>query len=355
MNGYPPYPQRPFPPASNASNVMDLSGDPIAYNIGGEQSLDDMVAQNDKANRRKSMPIYGGDVSMHMGSPDPRRLSMMDFSDTGNGDLNGFQFSMQASSTIDDMMRSTTAYPRTSNEMQSERVPAPDLAINTQFSNQSSPFPNMQGPGSAYASPMQPNVPLDMDITSPYPASISMQLDMTDPALSMMGADMNMFSGNQFATQIINSPIAQDFAAAMPTPVPDPTNSNNQTTLQPRAQFTNRSVSATSDVRSGLPTRTNSQEQSSTRSSSRPSEQHSNPTSFNNQGPNPPPQQHDPPTDSFANMKFPWETPTGGFPSTMHSNPHVNTQFKNAYSSTGFDMLGVLVSNLTIMTIQLSS
>jgi hypothetical protein len=27
----------------------------------------------------------------------------------------------------------------------------------------------------------------------------------------------------------------------------------------------------------------------------------------------------------------------------MTSNPHMKTQFKNAYSSTGFDMLGVLV------------
>lgn len=39
----------------------------------------------------------------------------------------------------------------------------------------------------------------------------------------------------------------------------------------------------------------------------------------------------------------PWPTPAGGFPSTMHQNPHMKTQFKNAYSSTGFDMLAVLV------------
>ena len=35
----------------------------------------------------------------------------------------------------------------------------------------------------------------------------------------------------------------------------------------------------------------------------------------------------------------------------MHSNPHVNPQFKNAYSSTGFDMLGVLVSETGFLDI----
>ena len=46
----------------------------------------------------------------------------------------------------------------------------------------------------------------------------------------------------------------------------------------------------------------------------------------------------------LSEHKLPWAPPAGGFPSTMHSNPHMKTQFKNAYSSTGFDMLGVLVS-----------
>jgi hypothetical protein len=49
------------------------------------------------------------------------------------------------------------------------------------------------------------------------------------------------------------------------------------------------------------------------------------------------------------NNKIPWSAPAGGFPSTMHQNPHMKTQFKNAYSSTGFDMLGVLVCSLGLV------
>ena len=42
-------------------------------------------------------------------------------------------------------------------------------------------------------------------------------------------------------------------------------------------------------------------------------------------------------------QNFNWEAPEGGWPSTMVGRPHMQTSYKNAYSSTGFDMLGVLV------------
>lgn len=43
------------------------------------------------------------------------------------------------------------------------------------------------------------------------------------------------------------------------------------------------------------------------------------------------------------NQNIPWDTPEGGWPSTMVGRPHMTSVYKNAYSSTGFDMLGVLV------------
>lgn len=44
------------------------------------------------------------------------------------------------------------------------------------------------------------------------------------------------------------------------------------------------------------------------------------------------------------NQGFAWEAPEGGWPTTMTGKPHMSSVYKNAYSSTGFDMLGVLVS-----------
>lgn len=43
------------------------------------------------------------------------------------------------------------------------------------------------------------------------------------------------------------------------------------------------------------------------------------------------------------NQNFPWVPEGGAWPSTMNNKPHMQSAYKNAYSSTGFDMLGVLV------------
>ncbi|KAL1642732.1 hypothetical protein SLS58_005236 [Diplodia intermedia] len=50
-------------------------------------------------------------------------------------------------------------------------------------------------------------------------------------------------------------------------------------------------------------------------------------------------------TDSMQSMPDPGGSggPGRGFPSTMANRPHIETQFHNAYSSSGFDMLGVLM------------
>lgn len=344
MNGYPAFPQRPYPTSNNGPNMMNMNADGMNFGMVEAQSLDDIVTQNDKVNRRKSMPVYGGGVSMQtIGSPDPRRLSMMDFGETSTStsDLDGFQFSPQGSMSMEGMMRGPSFSRATTGIQDEKNNPAVDLAINTQFSNGNSSFQNMQTPGSAYASPMHSNMPLDMDMTSPYPTTMSMPLDMSDPALAMMGADMNMFSSAQFEPSMMDSPIAPDFVGAMQPPLADP----NTTTLRTTEQFPSRSISSTSDVRSGLPTRANSQEQGSSRSNSRPqNDQQPTPKNYQSQVSAPQDlQQQDAPTEQFAQMKFPWSTPQGGFPSTMRNNPHMSTQFKNAYSSTGFDMLGVLV------------
>lgn len=54
-----------------------------------------------------------------------------------------------------------------------------------------------------------------------------------------------------------------------------------------------------------------------------------------------------PQTYNPNNQNFPWEA-KGVWPSTMVGKPHMNSSYKNAYSSTGFDMLGVLVSFFTV-------
>ncbi|EFQ92719.1 hypothetical protein CFE70_005441 [Pyrenophora teres f. teres 0-1] len=359
MNGY-PYPARPFSQQPNGNMMMGMNGDGMNnYTMIEGQSLDSIVAQNDKDNRRRSMPIFARQMSqnqrqqqLNLGSPDTRRLSMMNFGEPNGGDMEEFQFGM-STTAMDNMMRGNTTFPHTTADMQNDRLPAADLTISSQFQGQTSPFPSMGGPGSNYASPMHQKNSLDMDMTS-YQNGLPMSLDMDD-SLHMMSTDMNMFPGSQFSTPMIDSPLPQDFAGSIPAAQ----QGNNTPSAQSQDQFKRPSTSNTPDAKSGRSSflgRTPSQDQVSMRSTSRPqSDQHSSnsvPTrmtlaSLQNQQPIGQDPAQDLPKEvmnkQLQDFKIPWPTPAGGFPSTKHQNPHMKTQFKNAYSSTGFDMLGVLM------------
>ena len=351
MDGFSSYQHQPFGVGDDVANVVNMTGtqdgmDP--FDMAEGQSLEDIVAQNDKANRRRSMPLsYGGTAPVNMGSPDSRRLSMMNFGDPSLGGYSDFQFNLRPDASMEDVMRNNAAYPQVSGD----RPEGQDnnLAINTQFANQNAHFSNMGPPGSNFASPLHPNNSLDMDLTSPYANNMSnnmsMSLDMTDPSLGMMG-DMNMFSPhNQQFNSMMESPVSQDYTNAVTVTAQDRT----PRAFPNQAQFRSGQVSSSNDTPTTVPSRNSNLAQSNGISTSR---SHSS-NSLTPQSSAPiqsvsdtvaPPPRNEVPVDEFSRMKFPFHAPPGGFPSTMNSNPHMQTTtFKNVYSSTGFDMLGVLM------------
>jgi hypothetical protein len=334
--------------------MIDIAGNGMGrFDPAEGHSLDSIVAENDKENRRRSMPVYARAPQINMGSPDTRRLSMMNFGDPSGATMDSFQFDM-STAAMDGMMRNNTTFPRTTADMPNDRLPAADLVINTQFPGQNSPFSTMPAPGSAYASPMHQKGSLDLSM-APYRNDMSLPLDMDD-SLNMMQTDMNMFPGSQFNAPLLDSPVNQEFGRSMPGPQPD----TNSPSMQRPDHFKNSSLSNTPETRSGASSflsRTGSgQDQHSMRSNSRPDSEHHSGTSVPtrmslNSLQKQQPIAQDPTLDlsketikkQINSSNLPWSAPAGGFPSTMHSNPHMKTQFKNAYSSTGFDMLGVLV------------
>jgi PAS domain-containing protein len=347
----------------SGQSLDQASASPTLFDYA-DIDLGQIVSQNDEAeqhNRRRSMPVYGDSHSHSHShsqqnldmSPDSRRVSMLNFGDPGGAD--NFQFDMQGAG-MEDMMRNSPNYPRTAAGMQHNRSSANNVSLNTQFQGQNSPFGSMATPGSAYASPMHANAPLDMDMNS-YPNAMSMGMNMDDE-INMMSGDMNLFPGNnQFNPPMTDSPVAKEFIGPMPAAQQE----GNAATQQPQDRIKRASTSNTPEARSAtsnMPSRASSQDQSSMRSNSRPhSDQHSSSKSTNfptqmslsslkNQQPialNPELDLPKEKMNQIHDFKLPWTPPTGGFPSTMHSNPHMKTQFKNAYSSTGFDMLGVLM------------
>lgn len=347
MNGYYPIDQ-----PDSGDNMMGVMGqDEMGPNMMVGHSLDDIVNQNSKAMRRQSVPVHYTSGRQSDLETDMRRVSMMEFSGAAPGQLDQFQFDpATAAPNMDSLMSVGDGFARRNSGYQQRRRPsAGDLSLDTRLHNAQQQYDNMAPPGS-YASPLAPTTGLDMGMTSPYvSAGLSMSMDMQDPSLSMMnagdGTPMQMYSQAQFASPLMGSPIGPDFTDPM-HPIPDAGENAG-----PGSMDLNIASEATPELH-----RHDSQEQHSapqsapqsahssrpqngnmSQAQSVPSPSHNGNTPYGSERPQPIP------NVTPMGQQLPWTTPPGGFPSTMSKRPHMETQFKNVYSSTGFDMLGVLM------------
>ncbi|EON65167.1 hypothetical protein W97_04404 [Coniosporium apollinis CBS 100218] len=337
--------------AGNNGGMMDMLG-PNGLQSPGvatAQSLDDIVSSNSDAMRRRSMPLHYGNASNPLDA-NLRRVSMMEFSGASSGGaLDAFQFSPSPRDGMDDtqgFVGVEGSHPRRSGE---RRRSGGNLILDTQFPNQGSPYANIPPPGSAYASPMHTNAAFDLDMTNPYiPTSLSMSMDLTGSALpnsmipNQVTPPLNMFSQQQFQSPIIHSPLHQSFSGSIQGPPQDPGGGNadrKEQFAKPDSQITRPDLQSSRTTSGEQSIRSTSRRQSgsaSTQGQPVQAESHS-------QGSDPSSQikQH---LDDMDPSKFPWQLPQSSLPSTMNQNPHTNhTQWKNIYSSTGFDMLGVLM------------
>ncbi|KAK3078169.1 hypothetical protein LTS18_008269, partial [Coniosporium uncinatum] len=324
----------------------------------GGQSLDDIVNQNSKEMRRRSFPVqYSNNGSI--GEGEVRGTSMMNFGGaTPNSPLDAFHFSPQTGQSVNMLNQRSGSGGNSLNQS----PVLGGLPLQTGFSN-SNAYSNMGAPGSSYASPMHSTTSNNISLGGHYNSSgLSMALDMTDTMGGLMSEDMNsmnIFGQQQSFSPMMQSPMHVDFNPTMSGP------STNFGTSGMDMDNTN-SHTVTPEMRTSTTPRTNSQEQAtkSGSNSRRPSASTQTPTSElqnASYGPETPQQPSQPvqcePSNSERKpsatknqmlvsgqqMDVPWEVPVDGFPSTMFSRPHMSTSFTNAYSTTGFDMLSVLM------------
>lgn len=321
----------------------------------GAQSLDDIVNQNSKAMRRKSMPIpFHANSYNSADSSDPRRTSMMEFNGSaGSGALDGFSFDPSSAAGMSGMTSSEDHFARQNGSLQA-RHSVDTFGLGADFSGHASPYGGLPAPSSAYASPLHQGTGLDSDIglSSPYlQTNFSVPLEMSDAnnaALTGMDANqMNMFNQSQFQTPMVSSPAHQNFNNAQQPQQQQQQGQQSQTDHGPRPSA---GVLNLRHSGSGTPlaqgARTSSQSHNVSLGSRTPSMTNLQGNSQSAQG-----NQVSQPADNDAKssmpeyeQNLPWTTPSGGWPSTMPNNkPHMDSQYKNAYSSTGFDMLGVLM------------
>jgi hypothetical protein len=343
-NGYPSFPhQRHYAQQSDngGGNAFDMSGEGLDLSMNFAMAADthdfnDMASQEDKANRRKSMPAPFN-VPMHMEAFDTRRQSMLDFNPEDTS-LAGFPFDPPSEPALGSaMIPGGNPFPHTATDMQNDTLQPADLSIDTQFA-QNGPFSNMQTPASAYTSPMHPGVSMDMDMNS-YPGFPSMPMDMSDPNLAMMGTDLGQFSSSRFMP-MVNSPVGQDFTASMPTPHAHVSAVEGQ----PLNHYGTMSLTAGSDIPSGMQNGDRNNPQSRPHNEQLPTPSSNQMTTAvipQQETAVALPREYDVPIQSFAQM---FQPPPGGWPTSQNGNVHTTSErFKSAYSPSGFDLLGALV------------
>ena len=361
--------------------MMMMGQEGMGGGVIGGQSLDEIVNQNAKAMRRQSMPQQYGGQQDHTDT-DMRRVSMMEYSGTPSaGPMSNFQYDLNAGVGQGGMMSGsvTPAHSQQHQNLNRHQSNA-DLSLQTSFPEAARNFNPIMQPSSAYQSPAHPPTGYDMSMSSPYvDHSMGMQMDYNvDQGLgnsTPANPQMNMYSQpQQFGQGMMQqSPMhyggSQTPLSARPPPqdsgggnrtnsYPAPgSNTGNAAQTTSRRQSIQRSAQ-TSPVHAGASSTPGGQAQpagpqkqqmqgfSGSMEPSAPAPSHSkdfgNPPQHRFDGLNGP-VPINPANFNPNNQSFDWEPPEGGWPSTMTGRPHMQTTYKNAYSSTGFDMLGVLV------------
>ena len=352
-------------------DMMMMGQDGMNAGMMGGQSLDEIVNQNAKAMRRQSMPHQYGGAPQHM--EDMRRMTMMEYgSGSPAAHMNNFQYNASPAMDHSAMMAgSGTPGHGQQQRSQSRRQSQTNLGLNTNFGNTSPNFNGVMSGNAPFQASPHPQSGFDMTMESPYmDPGMGMQMDYNvDHNLgNAAGGEMsrmNMFSQPQFNQSMVPSPHAaqtqshDQTGSGMNTQYSNHTNGSGHTA---RHMSRSQSLHVQSPAHSGgvtpMSQSQSAMNQNNTHGGFQAQPQHPQPGSrhdvgmHNSQptydGVNGPIQvnvsKHNPNSQNFN-----WEAPEGDRPSTMINRPHMQTSYKNAYSSTGFDMLGVLVRVLRSM------
>lgn len=388
MNGY-PYNGGYDPNAMEHSGQFDLEEammmgqEGMGHGMGG-QSLDEIVDQSAKSlQRRQSMPQQYG-ANRTNAEPDLRRISMMEnYGSSPAGAMGNYGFAQGTSMDQSGMMSTSPVHPGHSHPQQrsqSRRQSSSNLNLDPNFSSAAQNFGSMMAPSSNFASPVHPQSGMDLGVNSPlFDPNLGMPMDFSaqQTPQTNMGGDgmsMNLYSQPQFNTSAMSSPMHPLQQQGTPNvqrgSVQDMGPGSGMNT-----QYGGRSVHSLGPVRAlsrstslhvqddrssvhgGTPMTAGNQHDNNRHGPPgqgfRGQPQHPQPGSSDDRG------MGDPRTQEFDgtngpvpvnpsnynpnNQGFAWDAPEGGWPSTMVGRPHMQSTYKNAYSSTGFDMLGVLV------------
>lgn len=318
------------------SNGMDSSG------MMGGHILEDIISQNNKElHRRRSFhqsQSYNAS-SRTMQDPDSRRSSMLEFGSGNSNDLEGFQFEPTHVPTHTGMQRpGNIAQRRLESQRARRQLSNEDLALNTDFPSMApsyTPIPT----SSPYGHKLNSGDSIGFDMHSSYMTNnMMMGMDYSTPGMDNGNngsiTPRNTFGHNNFTTSLTDTPMQRAMSTSIPGQMHDPGGGNPGSL-------------ATHDVVEKMPNMQLSDQMPNMQmqnSSSQP------PMSI----PNPSPAVQMPSQQGLPDYQSSKPQPTPNLDIITKSNglpyqgqgdsgQQVIPQYRNAYSSSGFDMLGVLM------------
>ena len=238
MNGY--Y-QRPQYSAEDMQTMADMSNhdalmgmmmsngvDPSG--MAGGQTFDDIISMNNKDNHRRRNYHQPQQVGVIRGDDDPRRSSMLEFGSGHTGDLAGFQFDPSPTQPTSNMQRpGSIVQRRMGSQHVRRRDSAESLELNTHFQGMGHGY-SPATTSSPYHHTLQHTNSLPLDITGGYMSNnLMMGMDYTTNGLNHENngdiTPMNMYSQSSFNT----SAIQQNVSNLIRSPAQDPGGGMNGT------------------------------------------------------------------------------------------------------------------------------
>ena len=304
------------------------------------QTLDELIQHNYKENQRRrsynQMHSFG--ASRGGQELDLRRSSMLEFGSGNSNELDGFQFDPIANQTPPAMHRSGNIAQRRLDSQTPQRQGSVEaLALNTHFQNLNANYSPISA--SPYRQSMNPAEALSLDMSSSFmPNNMLMGLDYSAGG---MDADENgdiapitMFARGSFAPNVTSSPLQQCISNSMRGPSQDPGGGNTNGHMDPDGldKIPNMQMS---DQMQNL--QVNLSQTSMPMQTQAPVDQMHGLPGFHQ--PSKPPQTANLDASPVANgMAF-----SNGDTAKQALTQTVSPVYRNAYSASGFDMLGVLM------------
>ncbi|KAL8996477.1 MAG: hypothetical protein Q9169_004027 [Polycauliona sp. 2 TL-2023] len=333
-----------------SSHGMDVSG------LMGGQSLDEIILQNSKEMQRRQsfhQSQHFPTARLPINRDPPRSSSMLEFGGGGgnNGELDAFQFDPSAVHHNQAMQRPPHLAQRRINSQPPQRRDAPDdLALNTHFQNMGSGYNAMNSASPYPASGYDQSDPMSgLDMTTNYMNNnMLMKMSFSSGGLHRESSgemsSMNMFSPTSISPHLSTSPLQQDIPQAMRNSMQDPGGGPMDHNVGDLG-MSNSAHLQMEDSISNVPLEMRQQQSAIVHPAEAAQQLQSRPDVSEKLDPAPQQQQQQQlqqqTTSSHLEIATMDDQPIS--PSQNMAAQSVIPQYKNAYSSSGFDMLGVLM------------